>query len=96
MLKDHRKAGLNVYQQSIEAIANILAAIIAFWLTPVVYGQTIVWVSQLTERSYGVGYVDLAEFVWFVLVALLLFYMSRVATSIIIIMGGLYLAMRFL
>ena len=80
---------------SIVGLANILAALAAFLGTPPVYGKTLGWVQRYTANHYGYEFVDLISFGWWVICALLIFFIARASVGTALGMGGLAIAARF-
>ena len=76
----HREAGQNIFMSSVRGLANVLAFMAAFLLTPKVYGWTVEWVVAFVTEAYGPAWSALASMVWFVTTGLLIFFGSR-ATS---------------
>jgi hypothetical protein len=95
---DHRQKRRDVFMSSIEWIANILAFVTAFLLTPEIYFRTVGWIVRVAESRYGASgdFLDLASFVWFVTVALLTFFMARATLATAIVAAGLAAATRFI
>ena len=95
---DHRQKRQDVFMQSIEWTANILAFVAAFLLTPEIYARTVGWVVSYTASRYGMAgdALDLVSFVWFVTMALLTFFVSRATLTTAIVAAGLAAATRFI
>ena len=95
---EHRQKRQDVFMQSIEWTANILAFVAAFLLTPEIYARTVHWVVSYTASRYGVtgDALDLVSFVWFVTMALLTFFVSRATLATAIVAAGLAAATRFI
>lgn len=95
---DHRQKRQDVFMQSIEWTANILAFVAAFLLTPELYARTVTWVVNYTASRYGVSgdALDLVSFVWFVTMALLTFFVSRATLATAIVAAGFAAATRFI
>lgn len=92
----HAQAGRGIFMDSAVGLANVLAVVVSFLGTPVVFGKTVSWVQELTAAQYGHGYHDLIAFGWFCICALLLFYFARMSIGTAIIFGALAIATRFL
>ena len=95
---DHRQKRQDVFMQSVEWTANILAFVAAFLLTPELYARTVTWVVNYTASRYGVAgdALDLVSFVWFVTMALLTFFVSRATLATAIVAAGLAAATKFI
>ncbi len=80
---------------SVEGLANTMALIAAFFLTPEIYFRTVNWVAGFTAARYGADLVDIVAFVWFVAVALLTFFTARATLATAIVAAGLAVATKF-
>ena len=92
----HREAGRSVFMGSMHGLANVLALVAAFFGTPMVHGRTSAWVQDFVARHYGHGLADLTAFAWFVICALLIFFIARASIGTALVFGGLAIATRFL
>lgn len=92
----HREAGKNIFIDSLMGLANMLALIAAFLLTPKVHGWSVGWVTRYVEEQYGAGLSDLTGFAWFVVVGFTIFFGSRATIGTALVMGGLAILTRFL
>lgn len=92
----HREAGQSIFMSSMKGLANTGAAIAAFLLTPWAYSESVGPVQAFTARAYGYGFEDLVAFGWFVLLALLTFFIARASLATLLVMGGLAIATRLL
>ena len=92
---EHRGKRQQVFMSSVEWLANLLAVLAAFILTPEIYARTVNWVVDYTASRYGAGFEDLTHFAWFVMTALLVFFGARASLTTAIVAGGLALATRF-
>lgn len=97
-VNDHRQKRQDVFMQSVEWTANILAFIAAFLLTPEIYIRTVGWVTRIAENRYGASgdLLGLVSFVWFVTMALLTFSLSRATLATAIVAAGLAAATKFI
>lgn len=95
--QNHRQKRQDVFMSSIEAIANILAFITAFLVTPEVHYRSVGWITRVAEARYGAGeFLDLVSLVWLVTVALLTFFMARATLATAIVAAGLAAATKFI
>lgn len=92
----HQQAGRSIFMSSIVGLSNIIAVIVTFFATPLAYGHSVGWVQRFTSRHYGYGFEDITAFVWWMIVALLIFFGARASISTALVMGGLAIAARFL
>jgi hypothetical protein len=95
---DHRQKRQDIFMQSVEWTANILAFIGAFLLTPEIYIRTVGWIVRIAETRYGASgdMLDFVSLVWFVTMALLTFSLSRVTLTTAIVSAGLAAATKFI
>ena len=87
-----RAATQSIFMSSVKGLANTLAVLVTFFTVPAVYSRSVDWVAAFT----GAEFTDFASFVWFILLALLVFFTARASISTLLVMGGLALAVRFL
>lgn len=95
-LDKHKDAGQSIFMSSVKGLANTGAFGASFFLTPFFYSETVDWIKRFSDRHYGAGWDDLIGFAWFVLVALLTFFIARASLGTLLIAGGLAVATRFL
>ncbi len=93
---DHRQKRQQVFMGSVEAMANLLAFLTAFLATPEIYARTAGWVVNFASIRYGTGFEDLIQIGWFILTALLVFFMARATIATAIVAAGLAAATRFI
>lgn len=93
--QDQRGKRQQVFVSSIEALANILAFMTAFLVTPEIHTRTVGWVVSYASLRYGPGFEDLITFGWFVATALLVFFGARATLATAIIAAGVAFAIRF-
>ncbi|MEM0929599.1 MAG: hypothetical protein AAFX52_11925 [Pseudomonadota bacterium] len=93
-LKQHSQASQSTFMGSVKWLANMLAVIITFFLTPKAYSLTESFVIDYTSDHYGYGFEDITSFVWGIYLALTIFFFSRATVSTSLVMGGLALASR--
>ena len=94
--QNQNQAGRSIFMSSVTGLANVIAVVVAFFATPVVYQRTVGWVQSFTANHYGYGFEDITAFVWWLIVALLIFFGARASISTALVMGGLAIAARFL
>ncbi len=92
----NKEATRSVFLSSIKGLANTGAVAAAFFLTPLFYSQTVGWIRSFTTVHYGAVWADLSDFAWFVIVALLTFFVARASVSTLLMMGGLAIATKFM
>jgi uncharacterized membrane protein len=90
------QAGRSIFMSSVIGLSNVIAVVVAFFATPVAYERTVGWVQRFTASHYGYGFEDITAFVWWLIVALLIFFSARASISTALVMGGLAVAARFL
>lgn len=90
-----REANRTLFLQTANWCANLLALVIAFLLTPFVYGHTVEIVQRFTAAHYGYGFGDLIAIVWWGLTAGLVFCVARMGTVMLITTGAFAIASKF-
>lgn len=93
--QQHRQARQTVFMSSIENLANILAVVSAFFMTPEIYVRTIHMVVNFTSSRYGGQFNELVEVGWFICVALITFFTARATLTTAIVAAGLAAATKF-
>lgn len=83
------------FTSSVKGLANMLAVIATFLGTPAAYGASVGWVIQYSEQNYITGIADIVSFIWFLCVALSIFFLARMTLSTAIVAGGMAAAARF-
>ncbi len=91
-----REATQSIFMSSIHGLANVGAVAVTFFSVPAVYSRTVNWVSAFAANHYGAEFSDFASFAWFIILALLVFFIARASLSTLLVMGGLAIAVRFL
>ena len=81
---------------SVEGLATTGAVVASFFLTPLLYSESVVWIRSFAIQHYGAGWDDFIGFIWFVLVAILTFFIAWASLGTLLIVGGMALATRFL
>ena len=94
--QNQNQAGRSIVMSSVTSLANVSAVVVAFFATPVAYQRTVGWVQSFTANHYGYGFEDITAFIWWLIVALLIFFFARASISTALVMGGLAIAARFL
>jgi len=94
--QNQNQAGRSIFMSSVTGLANVIAVVVAFFATPVAYQRTVGWVQSFTANHYGYGFEDITAFIWWLIVALLIFFFARASISTALVMGGLAIAARFL
>lgn len=94
--QNQNQAGRSIFMSSVVGLSNVIAVVVAFFATPIAYDRTVGWVQRFTASHYGVGFEDITAFVWWLIVALLIFFFARASISTALVMGGLAIAARFL
>ena len=95
----YQNAGYGSFAGSLELFANLIAVILAYFLTPELHSRTIGFVQKFTTNNYGSvleGAEGAVDFIWWIICALLVFAISRMSATTLILTGGLTLAARFL
>lgn len=94
--QNNKAAARSVFMSSIEALANLGAVVVTFFLTPIAFNTTIGWVRQFTRTYYGEELMLFVEFGWMGAVGIFIFFITRMSFSTVLVMGGLAFAVRFL
>ena len=92
--QDQKEAAANVFASAVKWVANIVAVIVTFLLTPLAYGGTAGWIKVYAMNHYGYDVAEPAAFIWGILLAAAIFFMSRATLATAITMGGLAIAAR--
>ncbi|MAK59360.1 MAG: hypothetical protein CMK09_00085 [Ponticaulis sp.] len=66
-----------VFAHSTKWMANIGGGVLAFFLTPVLYNATDGMIANFTRSNYGYDLAGMAVFLWGILLAVGLFFASR-------------------
>lgn len=88
--------GHSVFMGSVTGLANMAAGVITFLLTPLLHARSAEWVDAFTRQHYGHDWANAMDFVWWVIVALTVFFVARATVSTLLVMGGLAFALRFI
>lgn len=93
---DPRGKRRQIFMDSIESLADLLAFMTAFLATPEIYARSVTWVVNFTSARYGTGFEDLTQIVWFVMTGLIVFFTARATIATAIVAAGLAAATRFI
>ncbi|WP_417681679.1 hypothetical protein [Roseibium sp.] len=93
---ERNQAAQSIIMSSATGLANVVAVIVTFFLTPLAYDVTGVWVRQFTAAHYAPDLVGLVDFLWGVLLVAVIFFVSRMTTGTLIIMGAITFIARFM
>jgi hypothetical protein len=98
MLKNqqHRQAGQSMFMSSINGLANLIGVIAGFLVGPMAYSKTIEPIQRFTIHHYGYGWEDITAFVWFVICALVVFFIARASIGTALVMGGLAIVTKLM
>lgn len=77
-------------------LATLIAALIAFFLTPLLFVLSIDWVLAFTAQSYAPGYDDLVRVAWFSATVIATFCVAWALFSTLLKMAALRIAYRLL
>ena len=86
----------NMFANSMEWLANLLAFLAAFFAGPEVYFRTLPLVIKFAETRYGEGFGGAVQVVWFLLTFGLVYFASRAVLAIALIALFGSAALRFL
>lgn len=92
---DYRNKRRSTVMNAAEMLANGVALIATFFITPQVYARTIGFVTRFTETSYGAEFVDPVQLLWMPAVGFLTFYIARISIETAIMSAALAFAVRF-
>lgn len=95
MNKDHKQAAQNLFLSSVTGLANVVAVVTAFFCTGPFYHRTIGFIDRYVENNYGYGWEDITHICWWIVTALIVFFLARMSVGLAIMMGGIYLITRF-
>ncbi|MEM6413524.1 MAG: hypothetical protein AAF720_02580 [Pseudomonadota bacterium] len=91
-----REAAKGPLMGALDGLSVVASAAISFLLTPFVYNQTIAWIQRYVGRSYGEAVVDIATLAWWVIVGLLIYFVGRIGTLYVFVIGGSVILVRLL
>lgn len=92
---DIQKKSQNMFTDSVEGLANILALICAILLTPSIDEVTGQWATQAFVKVYGAELSDMFRLVWFLVVGAGVFYISRAGVALALMMISSWAVLRF-
>jgi hypothetical protein len=84
----------SVVVSSIRWIALILAVVITFFVTPLLYRISSPFVGKFTYQNYGPELVTIVEILWFPVVGILVFCVARGGTGLLLMIIQFFLAAR--
>lgn len=91
-----QEENVSFFMRSLEGLAKAIGLIVAFLFTPPFYGISVGWVQNYMAHHYGHGIEGPAGLVWFGLVGLATYHLSKAMVGTALLFGGLGIAMRFL
>ena len=91
-----REASRSIFMSSMKGLANTGAVAATFFVAPVAYSASVDWIEDFAIQHYGQAWAGITEFAWFILVAVLVFFVARASLSTLLVMGGLAVATKFL
>lgn len=94
--QQQKQKAQSIFISSIEGLANTAAVIVTFLFLPIAHGKSVGWVLRFTEEYYGDEFSGFVYLVWYVLLALMIFFGARASLSTLLIMCGVSIAVRFL
>ena len=95
-MSDKNNDQQNFFLQSIRELANILAFAVTYLTAVPLFNLTHPFAYAVISRQLGGEYHTFSSLVWFVIVALTTFHVSRATLGTLLFMGGLGFALRFL
>lgn len=78
----------NVFAHSTKWVANIGGAVLSFFLSPVLYNATDGMIAGFTRSNYGPDLAGMAVFLWGVLLAAGLFFVTRLLLAAATLSAG--------
>jgi len=88
------KTARSMYESSVHLIANVSAAMAAFFATGPLYALSIDWVLEFASTHYGDELIWPIRAFWFVVVGAITFGIARATVATAIAMGGLALGSK--
>ena len=89
-----KKKDQSMMQQSVDAMANVFAAIAAMLLAPLLYDWTARYFLEIAGRSYDRDMLELLDVVWLVLMYPAVFFTARASIYVALTAGISAAAMR--
>ena len=93
-LDKHKNAGGEIFMSSMKGLANILALVATFLGTGPIFTATKGWIYAFGVSHYGEASADLVTMLWGVIVAALIFFISRATLATAIMFGAVAVMMR--
>lgn len=94
--QQQKQKAQSIFISSIEGVANTAAVIVTFLFLPIAHGKSIGWVIWFTQEYYGDEFTGFVYMVWYLLLALMIFFGARASLSTLLILAGVSIAVRFL
>ncbi|MCP5380311.1 MAG: hypothetical protein H6920_09825 [Sphingomonadaceae bacterium] len=91
-----REAGKGIFMGSVAGFANVASFLIAFLLTPKVYGWSVEWVVGYVTNAYGEIIGELTYVIWGGTTFLAILFLSRATVGTTIMLGGATIAIRLM
>ena len=89
------QASQNVFMSSVVALANVLALVVAFFATPIVYAYSLPHVQAFCARYYADGFEEPVAFIWWAVCGLTIFFGARASLPTGLIMAAMTFIARF-
>ena len=90
-----RERDQSMMQQSVDAMANVFAAIAAMLLAPLLYDWTVRYFLEIAARSYDQDMLEFLDVAWLVLMYPAVFFTARASIYVALTAGISAAAMRF-
>jgi len=82
-------------EKAVSCLSLVMAFAITFVFTPLIHGASVGWALDYMDHNYGAWMVWIGWYLWWVIVALLTFFISNLAIMMGIMLGQfLLLTMR--
>lgn len=94
--RKYQEASKGIFMSSVGGLANVLAVAATLLTAPLLYGNTVDWVTDFTGQHYGYGFDPLICLIWGACCGLGIFFAARASLSTGLVMAGIAVAMRFL
>ena len=89
----HRPSGFTKAAGALSFVTGVIAAYLA---TPVSYSSSVHWVMHFTQAYYGADMLEVVRLAGLIVLALLIFNITRLLVNVVLSAGGLFLALRFI
>lgn len=86
----------SVFMSSVELLANTAAFVATFFALPLAYDKSIVWITKFAAHYYSSEVAGFVFFAWYVVLGVMIFAVSRASLSVLLIIGGVAIAVRYL